>query len=119
MGVRALAKYRAILLGVCVSMGLAGAAAAEPQAPAANTPPPGETTATSATDTQKPPEQEPEKKPEDEVICKKMDAPTGSRTGAKKVCRTKAEWAAQARAARETTEAIQDRGRADNPPAVE
>ena len=27
-----------------------------------------------------------------EVVCKKMDAPTGSRIGKRQVCKTKAEW---------------------------
>lgn len=118
MGVCALTKQiRAILFGVCVSFGLAGVAAAtEPATPPTNTPPPGETTGTQAADATKPSEQKPEdKKPGDEVICKRIEATTGSRMGAKKVCRTKAEWDAQARGAKETTDNIQDRGRADNP----
>jgi len=52
----------------------------------------------------------------DEVVCKRVDAPTGSRAGAKKVCRTASEWRKLQEGARETVESVQSQGRAENPP---
>lgn len=52
---------------------------------------------------------EPAKKADEEVVCKKEPAPLGSRIGAKKVCRTVAEWRAIQAVAKEVTDEIQSR----------
>jgi hypothetical protein len=100
------------LVGICLAAGVAFAdnapqpgatdqPAATPAAPASD-----QSAANTTTTASK----------DEEVICKKVDAPTGSRAGAKKVCRTAAEWRKLQEGARETVDAVQSSGRADNPP---
>lgn len=46
---------------------------------------------------------------DDKIVCKRQEAPVGSRVGGKKVCRTVAEWRRMQDVARETTDEIQSR----------
>lgn len=43
-----------------------------------------------------------ESEEENPVICRRVAAPTGSRIGARRVCRTQSQWEAERQAARET-----------------
>ena len=52
---------------------------------------------------------------EDEVVCRKEDATTGSRIGARKICRTVREWRAMQAEAKEVTDELQSKGRTENP----
>lgn len=54
--------------------------------------------------------------PGDEVVCKQVDPPAGSRIGRKRVCRTVADWRRLHDGARATVDTLQGRSRTDNPP---
>ncbi len=96
------------LVGMLVCLAaMSTAAPAEEQAAITPTaPPPSETTpppappATQDTSSQQ---------KDDEIVCKKEPAPIGSRIGARKVCKTVAEWRRIQAAAKETTDEIQNR----------
>jgi hypothetical protein len=92
---------------------LAGAALADETAP----PPPATPTETSPTAPQQPATTSGESQAEDQqVVCKKVDAPTGSRMGGKKVCHTAADWRRLQEASKEVVDDAQKRDSAWNPP---
>jgi hypothetical protein len=77
-----------------------GAAPSTP--PATTTPAPTPTDNAAQTQTQA-------QEGDDKIVCKKEPPPVGSRVGARKICRTVAEWRRIASVARETTGEIQNR----------
>lgn len=101
-----------------MAAGFAGTAAAHDdnsgQGTTRTTPPAPAAPSTQQVDAANQARQPPEQKPRDKIICKKLDAPTGTRVGPRKICKTKTQWDDEARGARETTDFIQDRGRIDN-----
>ena len=99
---RSFGALRAAALGLLLTAGLCGPAAAQ-QAPAtqAQTPASQATPAASG----QPPKS---KNDPDRVICREEEAPTGSRLGGHKVCRTKREWD---QAARDAQDMLDDFGR--------
>jgi hypothetical protein len=109
----------ALLLGTAFSVLAYAAAFAESTTP--TTEQPAQTPTTAPTETAGTPganggTQDQSRKDDDVVVCKKMDPPTGSRMGAKKVCHTAAEWRAISDTARDVTNEIQRTGGAENPP---
>jgi len=60
-----------------------------------------------------------ENDPQDEVICKVLEAPTGSRIGKRKVCKTAREWRQQTSKAQEEAGKIQRTGVTTNNPPTE
>lgn len=107
-------SLRGLVVGLCLALATAGLAQAEETTPPATNPPEtsqgtppstGQATSTAATSEAK----------EDPIICKRMDAPTGSRMGARKVCRKASEWRAEEDAAKEAVDEAQSSGRAQNP----
>ena len=113
---------RSILLGVSfVALTSAATLAADTTPPSDATPPaaqPQETT-TPATTPGTPAEAQPpaDTSKDKEVVCKKLDPPTGSHMGGKRVCRTVAEWRAMAADAKTAIDGMQASSRADTPDA--
>jgi hypothetical protein len=95
----------------CLTMLSAAALADDTQPPPggsqttvpATTPPPATPPSDNAAQT--PPAQE----GDDKIVCRKEPPPVGSRLGARKVCRTVADWRRQEAIAKETTDEIQSR----------
>jgi Flp pilus assembly protein CpaB len=88
--------------GWVLACGLGGALTAFGVARADETPTPAST------------EQSATQKPADEVVCKRLGAPTGSRIGDRKVCKPRQVWDDESRAAQEATKALQDKSAAQN-----
>lgn len=111
-------KTRTLLFGLCIAAGFGGVTAAHDdssgQGTTRTTPPAQAAPPAQQVDATNQARQPQPQKPKDRIICKKLDAPTGTRVGPRKVCKTKAQWDDVARRARETTDFIQDRGRIDN-----
>jgi len=80
---------------------VAGAAWAEETTPPP--PPPGETTTTPAPE----PDTQAAQSDDQKVVCRKEEAMTGSRLGARKICRTVAEWRRMSETAKDTVQEIQ------------
>lgn len=100
------------LFGVLASIALMSAAALAEEAPAtgAAPPTPPTTTAPATTPTDNAAQAQTQaQEGDDKIVCKKEPPPVGSRMGARKVCRTVAEWRRIASLARETTGEIQSR----------
>jgi len=101
---------RGLVIGLALTAAAGLAQAGETTAPAANPPPSTEgTPAASQTTTTKTAAKE------DPVVCKKIDAPTGSRMGSRKVCKKASVWKAEQEAAKESVDEAQSSARAQNP----
>ena len=107
------AYIRTLVLGtsfaLVASMNAASAAdTTPPPTPATQETPSGTTTpATPETPPTTDPANATEKKPGDEIVCRKEPPATGSRIGARKICRTAREWIAIQAEARAVTEDLQ------------
>ncbi|HEY4940392.1 MAG TPA: hypothetical protein VII56_03110 [Rhizomicrobium sp.] len=55
--------------------------------------------------------------PADEIVCKSMAPPTGSRLGSRRICQTGRQWQAQEQAARDAVQHEQNRGALFSTPA--
>ena len=53
-----------------------------------------------------------------EIVCKKMPPPTGTRLGGRNICLTRAQWQNAEQRSQDTIRNVQDRGGMDSPAAA-
>jgi hypothetical protein len=101
---------------VAWSLAAVGATHADPATAPDQAPPPVTPVATKQPATTQDTTQPPAPKEDEKIVCKRIDPPTGSRAGAKKVCKTAADWRREREASKEVIDDVQDKGRTWNPP---
>jgi hypothetical protein len=108
--------FRCLLVASTLLAG--GVAYADPAQPD-QIPPTTPTTTPPTSDQPQTPESTPQpaaSQDEQKVVCKKIDPPTGTRAGGRKVCKTVAEWRRDKDASKEVLDEVQSKSRTWNPP---
>jgi hypothetical protein len=113
-------QSNSVLLSVLTACSLLGVGAvyADPTPPD-QTPPTPPTTTPSTTGQPPAPQTTPQpaaSSDDQKIVCRKMDPPTGTRAGGRKVCKTVAEWRREKEASKEVLDEVQSKSRTWNPP---